>query len=83
MDCCAGTPPRIFTDDQHEVLAARAQGTAVILTNHSNSERPYLSKVLQSWLQKELNEPDEGGEKQEGEWEVFVSKSDADPLRTV
>lgn len=55
----------------------------MILTNHSNSERPYLTKVLQNWLQKELNEVDESGEKQGGGWEVLVSKSDADPLRTV
>jgi len=71
-------------DDQHEVLAAVANGQSIILTNHSNSERPYLSKVLQPWLEKELNTADESdnADKQQG-WEVLVSKTDADPLRTV
>ena len=62
---------------QHEVLAARAKAQAVILCNHSNTERPYLSQILQPWLQKELNA------EAEGSWEVLVSKSDADPLRIV
>ena len=69
---------------QHEVLAAVANDQSIILTNHSNSERPYLSKVLQPWLEKELNTSDESddNEKEQG-WEVLVSKTDADPLRTV
>jgi putative NIF3 family GTP cyclohydrolase 1 type 2 len=66
---------------QHEVLAARAAGSAVILTNHTNTERPYLSKVLQSWLQSELNHEDEDGP--HSKWEVLVSREDADPLRVV
>ena len=49
----------------------------MILTNHTNSERPYLTQVLQSWLQTELNTEEEEG------WEVIVSQTDADPLRTV
>jgi putative NIF3 family GTP cyclohydrolase 1 type 2 len=72
--------PTVRTDRQHEVLAAKAAGTAVILANHTNTERPYLTKVLQGWLQKELNDAEEGAE---GNWEVVVSQTDADPLRTV
>ncbi|GFZ42747.1 Protein NIF3 homolog [Saitozyma sp. JCM 24511] len=62
----------------HEVLAAVAAGQSVILCNHSNTERPYLSAVLREWLQNELN-----AEQGEQGWEVLVSKTDADPLRTV
>lgn len=61
----------------HEVLAKVASGQSVILANHTNTERGYLSAVLQPWLEKELNTDDESG------WEVLVSKKDADPLRTV
>lgn len=78
--------------EQHEVLAAVASGQTVILTNHSNSERPYLSKILRPWLQDELNknvkELDQLDPSQEditsvkGEWEVLSSKVDRDPLRT-
>jgi len=56
------------------------------LTNHTNTERPYLSQVLQPWLEKELNaevEKDIHGELVNGQWEVLVSKADADPLRVV
>ncbi|MFS2021834.1 hypothetical protein ACEN88_35385, partial [Massilia sp. CT11-108] len=78
----------------HEVLAAVAQGQTVILTNHSNSERPYLSKVLQGWLQDELNKDHQELERFDhtrntditsidGKWEVLVSNTDRDPLKTV
>ncbi|KAK4687436.1 hypothetical protein P7C73_g2674, partial [Tremellales sp. Uapishka_1] len=63
---------------QHEVLAAIAGGQSVILCNHSNTERPYLSTVLQNWLETELNSSEV-----DKDWEVLVSKADADPLRTV
>ena len=62
---------------QHEILSAVAHGQSVILCNHSNTERPYLSAVLREWLQSELREDQAGG----GEWEVLVSKDDRDPLR--
>jgi putative NIF3 family GTP cyclohydrolase 1 type 2 len=61
---------------QHEVLAYVAAGQAVLLANHSNTERPYLSARLQPRLQKELDAEEKG-------WEVVVSQADADPLRTV
>ncbi|KAG8701708.1 NGG1 interacting factor [Ceratobasidium sp. 395] len=60
----------------HEVLAAVAQGTSVILCGHSNTERPYLP-VLQQKLQEALNkDPELQGEK----YEVVVSSADKDPL---
>lgn len=79
---------------QHEVLAAVAKGQTVILTNHSNTERPYLSKVLQNWLQEELNKDHQSLDRYDhtrdteitsvdATWEVLVSKEDRDPLRTV
>ncbi|KAH7338634.1 GTP cyclohydrolase 1 type 2/Nif3 [Rhizoctonia solani] len=60
----------------HEVLAAVAQGTSVILCGHSNTERPYLP-TLQKKLQQALDDDDElAGES----YNVIISKSDADPL---
>ena len=64
-------------DLQHEVLAAKAKGQHVILCNHTNTERPYLSQVLQPWLKKELDA------EREGEWDIVVSQTDEDPLQTV
>lgn len=85
---CAGSGASLFKGVQtdllltgemshHEVLAAVANGQSVILCNHTNTERPYLTKVLQPWLQTELNTEGESG------WEVLVSKTNADPLRIV
>ncbi|WVR03948.1 YbgI/family dinuclear metal center protein [Kwoniella sp. DSM 27419] len=87
---CAGSGASLFKGveadlfltgemSHHEVLATVANGQSVILANHTNTERPYLSQVLQPWLEKELNE-DEGAD---GQWSVVVSEADADPLRTV
>ncbi|KAG8683645.1 NGG1 interacting factor [Ceratobasidium sp. 423] len=60
----------------HEVLAAVAQGTSVILCGHSNTERPYLP-TLQKKLQQALDTDEElAGEK----YAVVISKSDEDPL---
>lgn len=67
---------KVLTDRQHEVLAAVAKGTSVILCCHTNTERPYLSAVLQPWLQDEMRS-------EESDWEVIVSKEDADPIITV
>ncbi len=55
-----------------------ARGQSVILCNHTNTERPYLSAVLREWLETELN-----AEKDYQSWEVVVSKVDKDPLETV
>ncbi|KAI7861599.1 GTP cyclohydrolase 1 type 2/Nif3 [Spinellus fusiger] len=61
----------------HDVLAALAQGTSVILCEHTNTERGYLSAVLKPALEKLLvDERSEKGEK----IEVVVSTLDCDPL---
>lgn len=85
---CAGSGSSIFKGveadlyltgemSHHEVLATVAKGSSVILCNHTNTERGYLSDVLQDWLKEEMDK------EEEGEWEVLVSKEDKDPLRTV
>ena len=51
----------------HDVLGRVAQGSAVLLTEHSNSERGYLSEFA-GRLEDELN------------IEAFVSETDRDPL---
>ncbi|XP_061728517.1 NIF3-like protein 1 isoform X4 [Cydia pomonella] len=56
----------------HDVLDAAQKGISVILTNHSDSERGFLS-VFSPDLQKRLD----------NQVQVFVSKSDKDPLVTV
>ena len=56
----------------HEVLAATSRGTAVVLCEHSNSERGFLP-VFREMLQRCL-EPDV---------EVTISKVDRDPLHVV
>ncbi|KAI8816156.1 GTP cyclohydrolase 1 type 2/Nif3 [Fimicolochytrium jonesii] len=60
----------------HEVLAALADNTNVILCEHTNTERGFLSNVLQPRLQKLLREEDEGAV-------VVCSKVDKDPLVVV
>lgn len=61
----------------HDVLAALAKNTSVILCEHTNTERGYLSAVLKPALEKELaNETSEEGEP----IQVIVSKTDKDPL---
>jgi putative NIF3 family GTP cyclohydrolase 1 type 2 len=55
----------------HDVLAANARGSTVVLTDHTNCERGYLP-VLRDKLLEQL--PDLG---------VVVSELDADPLRVV
>ncbi|KAN0065357.1 hypothetical protein ACQY0O_001193 [Thecaphora frezii] len=80
---CAGSGSSVFRGVQadllltgelshHEVLAYKAAGTSVILTNHTNTERKYLSDVLQHRL-AELLQPDT---------KVLVSQADRDPLQT-
>ena len=57
----------------HEILAANAAGTTVILTDHSNTERGYLqtmSQMLQAELSKECEQLPE----------FVISSVDADPL---
>uniref|UniRef100_A0A3Q2YLX2 NIF3-like protein 1 n=1 Tax=Hippocampus comes TaxID=109280 RepID=A0A3Q2YLX2_HIPCM len=56
----------------HEVLDAVAKGTSVILSDHSNSERGYLSVFRQKLT-----------EKVPADVIVMVSKADRDPLEVV
>lgn len=61
----------------HDVLAALANNTSVILCEHTNTERGYLSAVLKPALEKALAKDTSV----EGEAiEVLVSKFDKDPL---
>ncbi len=56
----------------HDVLAANARGTSVILTDHTNTERPYLptyKKKIAAELGKGV--------------QILISKKDAEPLRIV
>lgn len=55
----------------HDVLAANARGTTVVLTDHTNCERGYLPV-----LQRALEQRSPG-------LDVVVSQRDADPLRIV
>ncbi|KAI9098185.1 GTP cyclohydrolase 1 type 2/Nif3 [Phlyctochytrium arcticum] len=61
----------------HEVLAAVADNACVILCEHTNTERGFLSDVLQDKLTELLKE--EGG----SAVDVVVSQIDCDPLRVV
>lgn len=60
----------------HDVLAAIAQGTSVILCEHSNTERGFLQQVLVNKLQESF-------EANGDNYEVICSKLDKDPLRIV
>ena len=57
----------------HDVLAATAQGTAVVLCDHSNTERGYLQTVYKKLVEEALG----------GQVEVVVSLTDRDPLEIV
>jgi dinuclear metal center YbgI/SA1388 family protein len=65
----------------HDVLAAAAAGTAVVLTNHSNCERGFL-RVLMQRFRKELAtlEAAEAGAPHAASYECLLSEADADPL---
>jgi len=74
----------------HEVLAAAAEGTAVILTNHSNCERGYLSvladKLSAVWhatASASSSSGGGGGDSALPPLEVVISAIDADPLVVV
>ncbi|CAO1638751.1 unnamed protein product [Sympodiomycopsis kandeliae] len=78
---CAGSGSSVLADtntdvwvtgemSHHEVLAAVASGKTVILTNHTNTERGYLSDVLKPWLEN----ISQG-------LQITVSQSDRDPLQ--
>ena len=56
----------------HEILDATSKGIAVILCEHSNTERGYL-RVFQKTLEKALGDS----------VEIVVSETDRDPLQIV
>ena len=68
----AGKVDLIVTGElsHHEVLNFTENGTNVVLTFHSNSERGYLREYIKKMLETELN----------NEVEVVVSEVDCDPL---
>lgn len=55
-----------------------ANGTHVILCEHTNTERGFFSQVFQDRLQQELNQ-----DTQQQMLQVVVSKTDRDPIETV
>ncbi len=57
----------------HQVLDATSRGSAVILCEHSNTERGYLQGIYRNKLEKALK----------GLVEVAVSSVDRDPLQIV
>ena len=63
----------------HEILAANAAGTTVILTDHSNTERGYLPKMAE--MIKEALVAD--GHDAAALPEMTISAVDADPLVVV
>lgn len=78
--CCAGAGASVLTDIQadcyltgemshHDVLAAQAAGSSVILSEHTHTERGFLP-LYQSIIQKALNAP----------VEIIISNQDKDPL---
>ncbi|KAG9307602.1 hypothetical protein G9A89_023167 [Geosiphon pyriformis] len=73
-------PDLYFTGEMshHEVLDALAHETSVILCEHSNTERGYLSTVLKPRLEKILLADEEIDR-----IDVIVSKVDTEPLKVV
>ena len=78
--CCAGAGASVLTDVQadcyltgemshHDVLAAQATGSTVILSEHTHTERGFLP-LYQSIIQKALN----------ASVELIISTQDKDPL---
>lgn len=57
----------------HEVLEACSCGTAVILCEHSNTERGFLQQIYKKQLETKL----------EGQVDIVVAKTDRDPLQIV
>ncbi|KAF7354345.1 hypothetical protein MVEN_01123000 [Mycena venus] len=71
--------------EHHDILAAVASGTHVILCGHTNTERGYLP-LLASKLRAELEAARAKGFKSEsglGAVEVIISQADAHPLQFV
>jgi len=81
----AGAPADVLVTGEmghHEVLAAAAAGSAVILTSHSNSERGWLPQLRERII-GEWAAPGGGHELLGTQLEVVISEVDADPLVSV
>ncbi|KAG8999460.1 hypothetical protein FRB93_013199 [Tulasnella sp. JGI-2019a] len=73
------TPADVYLTGEmahHDVLAATASNTHVILCGHTNTERPYLPK-LKKRLEEELKKDQPGAT---GVLQVAISEADAHPL---
>lgn len=77
---CEPKPDVYLTGEMshHEILAATSQGINVILTEHTNSERGYLSAKLKDRLQGMFDD-----EANEAAVKVVVSQADRDPITIV
>lgn len=86
---CAGSGSSVLKDvkadiwitgeaSHHDILAANAKGVHILVSNHSASERPWLS-FFAPRLAQQMN--DAAGE--EGVYEVVVSGADREPLELV
>ena len=81
----AGAPADVLVTGEmghHEVLAAVAAGSAVVLTNHSNCERGWLPQLRERLL-REWEGPGGGKEMTGTDLDICVSLVDADPLLCV
>ena len=58
----------------HDLLEANAAGTAVLLTEHSNSERGFL-RILKEKMEEKLREA--------GSVKIVISSADKDPVCVV
>ena len=57
----------------HQVLAATGRGSAVVLCDHTNTERGFLQTTYKQWLESTLA----------GQVQVTFSTTDRDPLQIV
>ncbi|TIA89582.1 hypothetical protein E3P99_02016 [Wallemia hederae] len=67
----------------HDVLAAVANGTSVILVNHSNSERVYLQTALKDALTSAIKAERAESNAEDVKWRVSTCVEDRDPLVSV
>ncbi|KAH3900848.1 related to NGG1-interacting factor 3 [Saccharomycodes ludwigii] len=75
----------IYTGElsHHEILKFKEMGKAVVLCNHSNTERQYIKDIMTGLLSKELNKQNNGTDKETLNVSWIVSETDEDPLVVV
>ena len=64
-------------------MAAVANGTSVILVNHSNSERVYLQTALKDALTSAIKAERAESNVEDVKWRVSTCVEDRDPLVSV